>query len=177
MCPGGQRGPDCGLGNEKDKIKEKFIALIPAELVERKSGDIDIGTVGDGHYPVSWKPIPCPWDDKNARIVLHAGGNNWSLKVQFRNLDSPRTHVELLTGSNIVQHSERTHDNFFMCQAGSGNGWQYDSNGELEFRAKSMRGTTYCSKISRALQAEDLRVQCVETLGHRLLRPAAGGTI
>lgn len=155
MCPGGQRGPDCGLGNEEDKIQEKFVAVITDELVERKSGDIDIGEYGDGHYPVTWRPIACPWDDHRAKVVLHAGANNWYLKVQFRYLNSPMESVQLLTGAEEVGHSERTHDNFFRFEAKYGDGWKYDGNGELLFKAKSTLGTWYCGKINRALRAEE----------------------
>lgn len=154
MCPGGQRGSNCGLGNTRDMVKEKFIAVITDELWERRHGDIDIGVHGDGHYPVSWKPVPCPWDDNNAKLVLHAGGNNWFLKVQFRYLDSPMESMELRTGS--ASYSQRTHDNFFSFQAGvPGNGWSWDNSGQLEFRVKSTLGTRYCGKIDRSLHAED----------------------
>lgn len=154
MCPGGQRGPHCGLGNYHDRITDKFLAVVTDELKERRGADIDIGEYGDGHYPVQWKPVPCPWDDNNARVVLHAGGNNHYLKVQFRYLNSPMESVELLSGN--VAYSQRTHDNFFMFQANvPGHGWNYDGNGQLEFRARSMLGTHYCGKVDRMLHAED----------------------
>lgn len=43
---------ECGLG--RDPISGIFDAVVTDELVERGTGDIDIGEYGDGEWPVSW---------------------------------------------------------------------------------------------------------------------------
>lgn len=62
LCKHGQQRNDCGMGRARYAPRKKFIAVVTDELGERQFGDIDIGEYGDGHYPVSWKPVVCPWN-------------------------------------------------------------------------------------------------------------------
>jgi hypothetical protein len=154
LCPGGVQGADCGLGNAADAVKEKFLAVVTDELWERRYGDIDIGAAGDGHYPVQWRPVPCPWDDKKAvRMTLHAGSNTHYVKVAFRYMDSPMASLEMVRTGEVSNY--RFHDNFFVFQADeAGAGFAFDADGCIKFRAVSRLGSTYCGRVDRRLLSE-----------------------
>lgn len=136
----------CGLG--ANPITGVFDAVITDELQERGYGDIDLGKHGDGHWGVSWHPIPCPWH--NPKIVLHAGCNKNFAKVQGRYLDSPMEWVEI----NGQRSHNRFHDNFFVFQA-DGNGFNFDQNGKIFVKFQSTLGTTYCGQVDQNMQPED----------------------
>lgn len=138
----------CGLGGRP--IKGKFIAIVTDELVERGHGDIDIGEVGDGHWPVYWRPIPCPipsW--RKPAIALHAGANKNYMKVQFRYGDSPMAKV-LMDG---VESYERTHDNYFVFRR-DGDGFHAGDDHVFYFEMWTMLGRKYCGNVDTNFMAE-----------------------
>lgn len=124
------------MGEHHLAPREKFLAVVTDELFERPFGDIDIGEHGWGHYPVSWKPVPCPWNDHvNAKIVLHPGASGHYLKVQLRFGNSPMDKAYIAQPGKYWEESHwRFHDNFFIFQRHGGPGWEWDSNGQMEFR-------------------------------------------
>ena len=158
MCEHGIQGPDCGLGPPGHHppanhvfTPHKWLAVVTDELWERGHGDIDVGIWGDGKFPVEWKPVPCPWDRRNARIALHAGANPYYMKVQFRYLDSPVKWVQIESTGQMSQ--ERFHDNHFVFRANGGSGVSGWHNGQLKFRAESTLGTHYCGSIDLHFRA------------------------
>jgi hypothetical protein len=152
MCAGGVQGPDCGLGQDYNAVKDKFLAVVTDELWERGYGDIDIGVAGDGKYPVQWKPVACPWAKTNARIVLHEGANAAYMKVQFRYLDSAVRWVQNVATGETSNY--RYHDNFMVFAAGGDGIGGWSADGKLEFRAESALGTQYCGTIDRSFNCE-----------------------
>lgn len=138
----------CGLGGRP--IKGKFIAIITDELFERGEGDLDIGEVGDGHWPVFWKPVPCPipsW--RSPAIVLHEGANRNYMKVQFRYNDSPMEKV-IMDGEESF---ERTHDNYYVFYR-PGDGYDAGSDGTFNLEMWTVLGRKYCGKIDTEFKAQ-----------------------
>lgn len=137
----------CGLG--ADPIAGTFEAVVTDELWERGYGDIDLGRYGDGYWPVSWEPIPCPWDPKPA-VAIHEGATSYYAKIQMRYLDSPMESMEL----NGVSSTWRYHDNFFVFFANSNNKLEPQADGFFYIKARTVLGKTYCGKFDSRMQAE-----------------------
>lgn len=149
VCPNGVDPGDnsCGLGH--DPVSGTFEAVVTDELWERGYGDIDMGMHGDGHWPVSWEPIPCPWDPKPA-IALHAGSSSHYIKAQMRYLDSPMESMEL----NGKQSTWRFHDNFFVFFAETGQTLQPKEDGLYHIKVRTVLGKTYCGTFDSSMNAE-----------------------
>jgi hypothetical protein len=139
-CPGGVDPKDgsCGLG--ANPISGTFDAVVTDELVERGTGDIDLGTAGDGYWPVSWHKIPCP--SHTPAIVLHPGSNKYFAKIQFRYIDSPFVSMEL----NGKPADYRYSDNYMVFSAQAGDGIPF-VGGKWSLTATSSLGTKYCGEI------------------------------
>lgn len=157
LCPHGIQGPDCGLGQQENAFKRRFLAVITDELWERGYGDIDVGVHGDGKYPVQWKPVPCPWDKSMVRIVLHTGASRNYIKIQFRYMDSGMRWVRnegVRIGGRGEESRHRYHDNYFVFQRGGDGLKGWDSSGMLNFRSESNLGSHYCGQIDKAFRGE-----------------------
>jgi hypothetical protein len=70
---------DLGVGRGERCIE----AIVDDECPECRSGDLDLGEVGDGRWPVNWRIIQCPTRQDGLKFTTQ-GSNPWYAKVKVQ---------------------------------------------------------------------------------------------
>lgn len=83
------RGNGKGLGAKP--IRGPILAYVADRCFECKHGDLDLSSVGDGRWDISWNLIPCPGEDRIS--FQFEGSNSHFWKLQPRGMRSPATKV------------------------------------------------------------------------------------
>lgn len=83
------RGDGKGLG--ATPIRGPTLAYVADRCYECKHGDLDLSSVGDGRWDISWELIPCPGENRIS--FQFEGSNNHYWKLQPRGMRSPAKRV------------------------------------------------------------------------------------
>lgn len=111
-------------GEGKGLGADPIIGLIDAYVADRcpecKHGDLDLSSVGDGRWDISWELVPCPGEERIS--FQFEGSNRYYWKLQPRGMRSPVKRV-VING----QDAQFTQDNHWVMNFP--NGVQGSANG------------------------------------------------